>query len=1553
MECSRIDRHIRASDMTTADPILIADSVRSKYRNYLEALFHFRDPRLRQSFRDALENPDLSLMQGPFLEATPSFARGDTAAELADTLLASGDTRPEAGFANALVRAPLYRHQSEAIRKIFGEEKNTVVATGTASGKTEAFLYPILFHLYQEFLNGDAEIPGVRALILYPMNALANDQLRRLGEICESLEESDAQFRFTFGQYTGETPEDIHDRRRNAKERREKRSPGEVVFREDMRERPPHILLTNYSMLEYLLIRPNDNPLFAGDRWKFIVLDEAHQYRGAQGIEMAMLLRRLKNRIRKGGRGDAPFRCIATSATIASGEEQKADVAKFAADLFGESFDADNVIFGEREPISDKASLELLPENYRALQTAIESGDSTAVCSIVKAHGMDLPHGDNNTGRLAGTVLSCDRRATLLRRLLDESPRRIGDAAAEIFPDSGENGAADLKDLVGALSAAQNPNGGGVMLSARYHVFLRALEGAFISFTEKGGVISLNRNAVNGGKPFEIALCRECGQHYLVGICKYGYLQEAVRDPGVDEFAVDFYMPISDGDEEDGPMMNLCGECGRISDGEMDCGHNAFVPVRKCDAETHEGQRDRLKKCMACEYSGPDPVREVVHGSDGPNAVIATAMHRHLPADKRKILAFADGRQDAAFFACYLEGTHREIRDRALIFRALELGKAKDGISMSSMAHLLYGVCEDDGVFNDKQPDDSKREVWEILYREFLTNKRRLSLEGVGLMRWGMRWPPHLMSPPILSEPSWCLDAATARDLIFAILETLRVDNAVRVMADNPTVTPKWDDVVEFGNSPPSVCVGKPHTQRRVKSWDGEQGWRVKLLASMLISRGVSEDKAVKDSKIALGQILEAILRADKSARNDSKILISDRGGAFRLNPKPLWRAFMPEQVFECDTCGHLQSVDLGVCLRRGRRVCPGKIVPSIIDEHSKSNHYRALYCDKEFPSRLRAEEHTAQIDREVALERQQEFSSENSDIDVLSSSTTFEVGVDLGDLDTVFLRNVPPEAFNYAQRAGRAGRREGQPGLVVTYCRRNPHDIYHFANPLERVVKGEIAPPKISVHNEKIIGRHMIAVALSSFFRKAEAEQRLGKVQDLLANMENPTAVKDLRDFLNKHRAEVEKDLKTIVPVGMRSQMGLEDGKWINKISGANCRFYSAEAEVAHDYREARRIQQESSKEERYKDAGWAKERAKTIAEENAITFLSRKAVIPKYGFPVDVVELDTGRIHQSQNIQLQRDLSLAVAEYAPGVKVVANKREWESAGIKKVPEKEWRIVCYRHCRDHNFFDLAAEGGTPGQCPECDGGIEGKFLVPEFGFVTKFGAGEPSRPNIRPPRLFTTRPHFAGFQGVAPSETSASGVLLTKASPGKLVVLCQGRQGRGFYICRDCGAGFNSRKVPHEMPSGRECRGQLELMTALGSDFETDVVRVHFPALGVAGGDSFAYSLAYALVGGLARVLGAPPRDLNATVAHGGQREIPPIIVYDNVPGGAGLVARLSDEKILRLGLEAALERVDGGCGCGEDESCYGCLRDYRNQFVHTELRRGEVREHLRKLLG
>lgn len=195
----------------------------------------------------------------------------------------------------------------------------------------------------------------------------------------------------------------------------------------------------------------------------------------------------------------------------------------------------------------------------------------------------------------------------------------------------------------------------------------------------------------------------------------------------------------------------------------------------------------------------------------------------------------------------------------------------------------------------------------------------------------------------------------------------------------------------------------------------------------------------------------------------------------------------------------------------------------------------------------------------------------------------------------------------------------------------------------------------------------------------------------------------------------------------------------------------------------------------------------------------------------------------------------------------------------------------------------------------------------------------------------------------------------IKRASPGLMVVLCEGKQGRGFYICGNCGAGFGERKrPPHKTYLGRECRGTLKRVS-LGHEFVTDVLQVQFLTAEPMGMEPlwFAYSLACALVEGAAQALEVPSTDLSAVVASGDAYAIPPIVLYDDVPGGAGLVAQLENGEVFKRCLKAALERVAGGCGCGEDASCYGCLRNYGNQFAHQQLKRGPVAHYLTKILA
>lgn len=1565
------------------NPVRLSHEVEDRYRQYLETTFYFRDPVLRTSFKQALRDGYLS--NGPYVEATPTFKRGTTPSSLLFELLQT--ERLDSGFLKAIEgERPLYRHQEEAIRSVFAG-RNVVVATGTGSGKTEAFLYPILLHLYKEFLDGTLG-PGVRALVMYPMNALANDQRERLGEICRRLKEENSQFHITFGQYIGETPEDVNDSRRHAQDllaERERNGHsiiqsgrvvhGELVLRSEMRTTPPHILLTNYSMLEYLLLRPDDSPLFDNGQarwWTFLVLDEAHQYRGAKGIEMAMLLRRLKQRLREGGH-EGPFRCIATSATLGAGDQDKSAVAEFASQLFGETFYEKNVILGETEPIPDSVSARLVREDYRVLSRALD-GDAEAraqLAFLANKYKVAIAPSDEPT-RAVGKLLGEDRRATELRRLITQNPQKVQSIANQIFDDLAEEERVDaLSELIGLLLRAEDPATGARLLSARYHLFLRSLEGAFLSFYPAKKVV-LDRRGEGATALFEIGLCRECGQHYLVGKIVNDKLVEAVRDPGREDFGATFFLPVNaegfqaEDEEEDDDKKGktkkepykLCCQCGEIrpSSQQLSCGHGAEIGVLKL--EDDEKKEDQLPRCAVCGYRGRDPVREVVHGTDGPHAVIATTLYRELPENRRKVLAFADGRQEAAIFAWYLEDSYKDILRRNLILRVVQeqASHSSEGSSLQDLAAGLRDVFWKEKVF---PPTTSERgllrEAWQALYREFLTDEPRLSLEGVGLVRWSIKWPDWFQVPEALTTPPWSLSREEARDLVFILLNTMRTDRAVELRTEKG-ISLNWTDLSLLA---PQMRVALVDEKARLK--DGERRWagktdrRVSLLAKLYqrIAPDASDEEA-NDAALKLLRVLwDALRQFDDNAPMASDHLLMRVNDGRRLNPD-WWRVHYigaDDPVYRCDTCGRIHAVSVrGICPRHG---CRGTL-QKVSRKDLEPNHYRRLY-EAKLPGSLRVEEHTAQLDKEKARQFQRDF--REGKIHVLSCSTTFELGVDLGDLDTIFLRNVPPEAFNYAQRVGRSGRRSGHPGFAITYCRRGPHDLYHFAEP-QRMLTGKSRPPALAIRNEKIITRHMVAVALSLFFRNFP-ERFSNNVQGLFKDLSSPSGLRDFAEFLRKWSSSIEETLRHIVPEEVATQVGLADGSWIERIAGKGSRLAEAEAEVSNDYTLVTELEKDARDRRDYRTADWAKKRAETIAREDVLSFLSRKAVIPKYGFPVDVVELDTQRTQQNQEafeVSLQRDLSIAISEFAPTSKIVANKKEWTSYGLKKVAEKEWDRRCYARCARHSVFLQWKEGECPPPQMPCGCKLSSRrYVVPQFGFVTQ--RDKPKEPKGRPARVFSTRPYFVRSLGSEPERVAMPAasplVSVTKASPGVMVVLCEGRRGEGFYLCGVCGAGFHTtRRPPHNTPQGQDCRGTLENVS-LGHEFVTDVLQLQFQLGPPSSVDMvfFGLSLAYAIVEGAAEVLEVPATDLSATVTHS-PSGVPPIILYDDVPGGAGLVARLESEDVLRECLEAAFRRVDGSCGCAPSTSCYGCLRHYRNQFAHPQLARGPVHEYLEQIL-
>ena len=331
------------------------------------------------------------------------------------------------------------------------------------------------------------------------------------------------------------------------------------------------------------------------------------------------------------------------------------------------------------------------------------------------------------------------------------------------------------------------------------------------------------------GTPLEIALCRECGQHYYVGKVRGGRLEEAVRDPSQSGFGADFFMPSEHGD------ATLCRRCGAIGKGDLACGCDAAIDVMRC--EPHKDHADRLGKCAACGYRRGglgDPVQEIVHGSDGPNAVIATALIELLPKERRKVLAFADSRQEAAFFAWYAEDSYKRLRDRNLIFRAVRDAPDGEGLSIEDLTSRLHEVWEQAGLFRASDtPETRRRTVLASILREIVTEERRISLSGVGLVRWSVALPADFSVPTGLLEQPWALSESEALSLVQYCLSVLSARRALSLPRTEGV--PAWGEVSTLPQT--AYGLGRPGGRAHVAEWGSRASGTRQALSSPRVGR--------------------------------------------------------------------------------------------------------------------------------------------------------------------------------------------------------------------------------------------------------------------------------------------------------------------------------------------------------------------------------------------------------------------------------------------------------------------------------------------------------------------------------------------------------------------------------------------------------------------------------------------------------------------------------------------------------------------------------------------
>ncbi len=626
-------------------------------------------------------------------------------------------------------------------------------------------------------------------------------------------------------------------------------------------------------------------------------------------------------------------------------------------------------------------------------------------------------------------------------------------------------------------------------------------------------------------------------------------------------------------------------------------------------------------------------------------------------------------------------------------------------------------------------------------------------------------------------------------------------------------------------------------------------------------------------------------------------------------------------------------------------------------------------------PVPLRVSEHTAQLVREEAFQTQQDFIS--GKVNMLSCTTTFEMGVDVGDLQSVFMRNMPPNPGNYVQRAGRAGRRVDTAAVIVTYAQRRTHDLAYF-DKWERMVQGAVRPPVLHLDNPKIIRRHIHAEALADYFLAHPDE-----FDDRLEALFDPATSRSaaLSEHLRQHPKLLLDRLKRIVPnEKLQASFGLDNWSWLD---GENLsedlrretfgyRLQNAAQDVQQDWRVLEDAQQSAAKKGTpagFRLAGGYASQLETLKRRSLLGKLGTYGLMPKYGFPTEVVELKVrGATKEAGQVELERDMKLALSEFAPGNEVIAAQKVWTArALIMPSGDRKLHEFRYWHCPTCRYFSaeqvVATDGsiGGPKLCFCRKPLSANKYIYPEFGFSTANTPGDrvgDARPALKSysESFFhddSADDHFIPLPGFPKVEYRETG-------QGWIHVINDNRE-RLFHVCMTCGYVANSDPRFTKTPNGTHlkpwtvdqvCTSANTFLhqLALGHRYRTDVLELRLPLSGdlgkldLEGCHSLWLSVLHAFVNGSCQALEIDERDIGGCLYYG-DSDRPSLILFDTAQGGAGFVREVK-ENFLEV-LQKAKGLLD--CiSCNEDSSCIACLRTYFNQRDHNRLKRGIAKAYL-----
>lgn len=1267
---------------------LIAD-----YASFTQGFLTIKDERIKKFVQSQIDQQ--VLWPEPLVQLNPSFAEGESV----ERLVSKGILHPicDQIFRIKSEKNPrgttlkLHRHQEEAIF-IAKKKLPYVVTTGTGSGKSLCYIIPIVDYV----LNSPTK-KTIKAIVVYPMNALANSQLNELNKFL-TIGFPNGKSPITYARYTGQENEE--DRKK-------------II------ENPPDILLTNYVMLELILTRPKDAALVrAAQGLQFLVFDEMHTYRGRQGADVALLIRRVREATHSHS-----VQCVGTSATLSTEgkhQERQQLIAEVASQLFGTNVLPENVISETLKRITrifptDDASL------GAALRSYLEQNNFSQPISFEELQ--TNPFYSWIETKFGITV---DEE----QRLVRAKPITIQEAASQLSQQTGlaiETCQDSIQKGLLAGYQTRNPITNRPALAFRLHQFISRGDTVYTNLKmEKEREFTINRQQfVPGSDKTEIWLplvfCRECGQEYFCvrkreddqgSYLEYrdlndrdpdnselGFLYLNTEDPWKDE-SIDFlrkrlpedwieehprlgerikktyqkFLPRPMWVHLNGKISNPAEKEGAIQV------HFIPAPFRFClccGVTYNARQTSDFGKLSALGMEGRSTAISVLSLS-----VMKQLRKSDLPHETQKLLSFTDNRQDASLQA----GHFNDFVEIGIIRGALYSAVQKAGTAgirhdvltqkVFDALNLPFEAFASNPEARFQGKIDIERAFRNVLgyrlYRDLRRGWRITSpnLEQCGLLE--IQYPAleelsqaddvWQNAHPLLAQASPEKRAYVAK----VLLDYMRRELAIKV----DYLEPKFQD-----------AIIQQSNQRLIEPWAIDENEAGTLDCSTVVfpcSRWENSSRNVFISgRGGFGIFLNRELREQSAISiSDREQIIADLLKVLKLGGivEEVILPYSPKAQTAKPPIGYQVVADsLLWVLGEGTKAFHDPIrVPRSSAMGGRTNPFFIDFYRNAASTlhKLYAKEHTAQVPYEERIKREKDF--RNATLPILYCSPTMELGIDISDLNIVNLRNVPPTPANYAQRSGRAGR-SGQPAMVISYCSTgSSHDQWFFRRP-HLMVTGAVNPPQIDLANEDLIRAHVQAIWLSE--TGLDLKKSLGELLELkLGNPELalPPSVRialNNSDVTTRAKQKAERVLADIIPkckaAGWYGEMWLDNvlkqaslkfdeacNRW-RGLYRAACKQQEKQNEIVLDQARDQRDKEQAARLRRE-----AEQQLRLLTESDDVAqndfysyrYFASEGFLPGYNFPrLPLSAFIPARKTKQREEYLSRPRFLAISEFGP----------------------------------------------------------------------------------------------------------------------------------------------------------------------------------------------------------------------------------------------------------------------------------------------------------------